>query len=177
MTQNINERDIFNFVFSPELLTSGQKSKINQHGEYANLISFYQEIKNTMNEELPEEIKNLIAEKIAIYRPVRTINLFPAENIDEKKNYVLPVLAAASAIETDVNYSQTFIDSNKEFLVRLINIGNKSKIYVFATNNEIVKNFKLKISPSGKSFSMADNSSPLELETVQKIDGVEIELV
>ncbi|NWF89906.1 MAG: hypothetical protein HXY50_10650 [Ignavibacteriaceae bacterium] len=171
---NITERDIFDFVFYQENLSSEKVEYLKTSRIFDEEIAFYRSLKKSLNEELSEEVKRKIAEKIPLYNPARFHVLYPVRDTFPKRNNHIPVLAAATPNENSSISAKTFIDEAHHYLIRLINFKNSSKIYCFSTSEEKLKNYKVIILPSGKTFEQSDNSSPIEID--QQIEAEKIEL-
>ena len=157
----INERDIFNFIFYPELVAEDIRSFLRSIEDSSDAIIFYKELKESLELELPTEIKKKISEKIPLYKFSNVIQLFPVEEIKKKRNGV--VLAAASPEETPKIVTKTFYDEDKSYIIKVINYEKNSKIFVFSTQQEVIKNFDLIIQPNNEKYHIKDNSLPLEL--------------
>lgn len=138
-------------------------------------IEFYRSLKKSLDEELSEEVKRKIAEKIPLYNLARFIILYPIKETSKKKKSDLPILAAASAKEKPAVTAKTFVDEANRYLIRLLNFKDSSKIYVFSTTEEVLKNYKVVVQPSGKTFEQTDNSSPIEISSPIEAANIELE--
>ena len=67
MIDKITERDIFNFVFYPETLSSSKKSVLESETEFIEEIEFYNDLKESLTAELSNEVK------MEIRRIIKTI--------------------------------------------------------------------------------------------------------
>ncbi len=172
---NISEQDIFNFVFNPENLSNEMVEYLKTSKIYDEEIDFYRSLKKSLDEELSEEVKTKIAEKIPLYNPAKFYILYPVKDIHKKRKNDLPILAAASPKEKPSITTKTFVDEANHYLIRLLNFKNSSKIYVFSTTEEVIKNYKVIIRPSGKTFEQADNSSPIEMDTPTDAENIELQ--
>jgi hypothetical protein len=70
--------------------------------------------------------------------------------------------------------TKTFVDNNKEYLIKVLNYGNHTKVFVFSTKDEIVKNFDIVIEPNNNVYHFDDNSEPLKIEHAIEADRIEI---
>ena len=68
----------------------------------------------------------------------------------------------------------TYINDEKNFLVRLHKDKNKYKIFVFSTIQEKLKNLHLTFSPAEETISLKDNQSPFLISLSQMPDKIEI---
>lgn len=171
---NINERDIFNFVFYPETLVREKNEYLEKTNLFEEEVNFYKQLKGSLSEELSAEIKNKIVEKIPLYKPAKIFFLQPVrDNIKKKKNDVL-VLAADSPKEKADVVVKTFSDVDNNYLIRLVNFKESAKVFVFSTTDEVMENYRIVIQPSGKTFEQADNSSPIEIDSPIEADSIEL---
>lgn len=168
----ITERDIFNFVFFKENLTVEKMEYLKHSKEFVEEIDFYLSLKQSFDVELNDDIKQRIANKISVYVPSKIFLLFPIEKQIKRRLNNKSVLAAATS-ETSAEFEvKTYIDENKQYLVRLLNSKNHSKIYVFSTSEEVLRNFQVIIKPSGQKFEQSNNYSPIELDKPLQADNI-----
>ena len=172
---NISERDIFDFVFNKENLSNEKVEYLKTSKVFDEEIEFYRSLKKSLDEELSEEIKLKIAEKISLYNPAKYYVLYPAKVTPKKRKNDLPILAASSPEEKPSLTAKTFVDEANHYLIRLLNFKNSSKIYVFSTTEEIIKNYKVVVQPSRKTFEQADNSSPIEINSPIEAESIELQ--
>lgn len=170
----ITEQDIFRFVFYKDSLDESKKLFLAESSLFKNAIEFYQKLKDSFTVEIPIAVKKMIAEKIPSYEFSNVINLFRVDPEIKKKKQDVLVLAAASEKKEESCFS-SFMDENKEYLVRLEESENRSRIFVFSTRSEHLKNFTLTILPSDKKIPVANNSQPIELNERIEIDSFQIE--
>lgn len=171
----INERDLFDFIFYQGNLSSEKVEYLKTSRIFDEELEFYRSLKKSLNEELSEEIKQMIAEKIHVYNPAKIHILYPVQEKMGKRFNHIAVLAAASTDEKPAVSAKTFIDEANHYLIRLLNFKNSSKIYVFSTSEEIIKNYKVIIQPSGKTFSQSDNSAPIEVDSTIEAENIELQ--
>jgi hypothetical protein len=65
---NITELDIFNFVFFNELLPRKKRKYIEKHEDKFEMLNFYRNQKNNIEQSLKEETQKRIAAKIPAYK-------------------------------------------------------------------------------------------------------------
>lgn len=160
----ITERDIFNFVFYPELVKEEIKEFLHTIENNSDSIAFYKELKSELENSIPKDIKNKIADKIKSYLPINIIELHPLREPEIKKENGSR-LAAASITELKPKMTtKTFVDNEKEYLIKVLNYGETTKVFVFSTKDEIVKNFDIVIEPHHLKYHFEDNSEPLRIE-------------
>ncbi len=163
MINSITEKDLFDFVFFPELLSLEKLSFLQNSNVFYEEIEFFTELKNSIQKELTWEEKQLIARKIPAYQPLNIIRLYPVESSKKRKSNGV-VLAAASENDAKPRVtSRTFYDDNKTYIIKVINYEDSCKIFVFSTQYEVIKNFDLIIAPQNIKYHIDDNSVPLEL--------------
>lgn len=173
----ITEKDIFNLIFFPYLVDDEKKIIIESSAEYKYLLDFYKTIKSESEKPVNEKVKQDLSLKINIYNHVRFFRLTPVDENRPKKKREYTVLAAASEKEKPGIVAKSFFDENNRFLIRVVKSNSITKIYTFSTDGEVIRNFKLKILPSGKEFLMKNNSAPLEINEDLDFEEVQLELV
>jgi hypothetical protein len=169
----ITERDIFNFVFYPELVKEELRAFLSSIENSTDAIIFYKELKISLQKELSFDIKKNVAQKISAYKLSNIISLYPVQVIKKKGNRI--VLAAASIEEKPKIITKTFYDADKTYIIKVINYSENSKIFVFSTQQEVIKNFEIIILPENKKYHCNDNSLPLELSTPVEAESIQIE--
>jgi hypothetical protein len=169
----ISERDIFNFVFHPDLVMQEIKSFLVSIEDSNDAIVFYKELKESLKSDLSIEIKKKISEKISVYIFSNIIDLYPLEEIKKKRNST--ILAAASVDEKPKIITKTFYDADKTYIIKVINYSENAKIFVFSTQQEVIKDFEIIILPENKKYHCNDNSLPLELSAPVEAESIQIE--
>lgn len=168
----INEQDIFNFVFYPHLLNEEVKEYLSKTENYTEAIIFYKELKSELESNLSFEEKRFIASKIDTYKIPRTIYLNKLKESSQKN---ITRLAAASTTELRLKMTtKTFVDNDKEYLIKVLNYGETTKVFVFSTKDEVVKNFDIIIEPGEVEYHFEDNSQPLKIQKSIEIDKIEL---
>lgn len=169
----VSEREIFNFVFYPELVREEIKMFLHSIEDSTDALIFYKELKESLSSDLSVETKKKISEKIPVYKFSNVIQLYPVEEIKKKRNGY--TLAAASPEETPKIVTKTFYDEDKSYIIKVINYETNSKIFVFSTQQEVIKKFNLIIQPNNEKYYIKDNLIPLELPTPIQPDTIQIE--
>ncbi len=67
------------------------------------------------------------------------------------------------------------MDDGKDYLIKVLTYGSNTKVFVFSTHDEIVKNFDIIIEPQNLKFHLDDNTEPLKIEQAIEADLVRIE--
>lgn len=90
MKKKNKEKSLFGFIFGDKKTEHPENLSVNEK----ETMQFYQEIKDSLESELTDEVKSRLAEKIPAYGLNDVIELFPSETNNFRKNEVR--LAAAS---------------------------------------------------------------------------------
>lgn len=171
----ITEKDIFNYVFFSEGLSKEKIVYLEDSPIFKEEIEFYSSIKNSLNEDINFETKRKIGAKIDSYKPVNIIYLHPVtEHYKPKRSNGL-VLAAASEAEKPKVSTKTYYDEDKTYIIKVINYEKSSKVFVFSTQYELVKDFHLNILPQNLKYHIADSSIPLELDFIVEPESISLE--
>ena len=81
---NIEEEDIFNFVYNPEILDDAKRSFISTNTDkFANELNFYTLLKEQQNIPVPKKIVNEIIEKINSYNHPKLKFLKKGNHVDK----------------------------------------------------------------------------------------------
>ena len=174
-SEYITENDIFNYVFFRYLLKKEQIHSIEQNSQYVGNIEFYVDLKKRLIKDIPQEIKQRISDKIAQYKPTNKVllTLIKEESVKKKKDFL--VLAADSPKEEPRISTRTFVNKENGYLIKLINIKNSARIFVFSAYDEVLRNYKIILHPLEKTFFQSDNSIPLEIDYKIEADNIELE--
>ena len=172
---NIDERDIFNFVFFNDLLSEEKIRYIENNEEKIEGINFYRNLKKSITEPLSKDIKDKIAAKIPVYKRPTIIKLFPVNDEIEKRPSEVPILAAASPEQKPAVSAQSFIDEDKTFLIRLLRIDNKTKIFTFPITHTDIKDFKITLHPEENTFTV-HNNEPFEIEGRHDVEAISVKV-
>ena len=170
----IEEQDIFNYVFFPQNLNLEKRNEIESDQTFKEAVEFYNQLK-TNSEKFPrEQIRKRLAEKIPAYRLLEVIELYPLkEQASPKQNG--SKLAAAEKILTPKITTKTFVDNEKEYLIKVLNFSNETKVFVFSTKDEVVKNFDIHIQPQNLKYHFEDNSEPLIINDLIEPEKIQLQ--
>jgi hypothetical protein len=169
----IDEQDIFNFVFYPANLSADKKRIIVSDNKLKEALDFYKQLKINSNRGQSDTLKELMAKKIPAYTLANVISLYPLKAaVIHKKNQSR--LAAGSIDLAPKMTTKTFVDNEKEYLIKVLYSEEVTKIFVFSTNDELVKDFDILIEPQNLKYHCEDNSEPLQI--AQLIDPEKIQL-
>ncbi len=173
----ISERDIFNFVFYPDLVRKEIKAFLSSIAETSEEVKFYRDLRISLNQPIEKNIKNKIAEIISAYKLTESITLFPMHNPLKEKKHDKFVLAAASENNTAPRMvTKTFVDDGKDYLIKVLTYGKTTKIFIFSTHDEVIKDFHIVVEPQNLRFHLDDNTEPLKIDQAIEADLVRIEL-
>ncbi len=171
----ITENDVFNFVFFYDSLDVQKRKIILQGEEFKDSLDFYFSMKKELGKNLDDFAKKKIAELIPSYKLVDEIELFPVTfpGSTVAKRLLSSVEKENSNYKVD---SISLTDEDKSYLVRIINREELSRLFVFSSNNAIIKNFDVTLYPRGKRYHLNDNTKPLEFSNEFKIDKIILKL-
>jgi len=175
MKNEITERDIFNFVFFPELISKEKERFLATSADFKDELEYYSSVKESLRDEINLEIKKKLSSKINVYKLANIIYLYPVEEYPNKKTSDNLVLAAASPEDKPKISSKTFYDEGKSYIIKVINYEKSSKIFVFSTQYELIEDFDLLILPQNLKYHIEDNSAPLELDLNVDPESISLE--
>lgn len=71
--------------------------------------------------------------------------------------------------------TKTFVDDGKDYLIKVLTYGSTTKVFVFSTHDEILKDFHIIIEPQNLKYHLNDNTEPLKIGQAIDADLVKIE--
>lgn len=169
----IDEQDIFNFVFFPNNVSEEKTKLLETDKSFSEAIEFYNQLKLNSERELTNSVKKKLAEKIPAYKLTHVIVLHPLNALTLRTQNDSRMAAATRELIPKTT-TKTFVDSDKDYLIKVLNYGNETKVFVFSTKDEEVKNFDIVIEPQNLKFHFEDNSEPLIIN--QSVDAEKIQL-
>jgi len=169
----IDEQDLFNYVFFPESVADEKKGLIGSDISYNEIIEFYRQLKLNSDIRPEEELQRKIASKIPAYSLSNVIQLYALKEPSIPKQNGNRLAADSKELKPKMT-TKTFVDNDKEYLIKVLNYGGQTKVFVFSTKDEVVKNFDIIIEPHNLKFHFEDNSEPLKIE--DNIDAEKIEI-
>jgi hypothetical protein len=173
----ITERDIFNFVFYPELVKEEIKAFLATIENNSDAIAFFKELKSELETSISKDIKKKIGDKIKSYLSINIIELHPLRAPAIKKANGSRLAAASTTELKPKMTTKTFVDNEKEYLIKVLNYGETTKVFVFSTKDEVVKNFDIIIEPHHLKYHLEDNSEPLKIEQSIEAEKIKLEFV
>ena len=137
---------------------------------------YYKSVKNTIDSEMPFDLKKKTAAKIPTYTLANVFTLHPVK-YEEKKERNGSVIFAAKTKEEQLKIkTHTFTDNEKQFLVRIVNFESFTKIYLFSQKDVLVKNINIKVFPGGGDFFMKDNTVPLVIDKRIDVESIKLRI-
>jgi hypothetical protein len=169
----IDEQDLFCYIFFPASFANEKKKIIESDKSYEEILEFYTQLKTNSENSPDESLKRKIANKIPAYSLSNVIQLYAL------KDSLLPKqngnrLAAGSTELKPKMTTKTFVDNDKEYLIKVLNYADITKVFVFSTKDEVVKNFDIIIEPHNLKYHFEDNSEPLKIEDTIEAEKIEI---
>lgn len=175
MKNEITERDIFNFVFFSELISKEKERFLATSADFQDELEYYSSVKESLSDELNLELKKKLSSKINVYKLENIIYLYLVEESHNRNASNNLVLAAASPEDKPKVSTKTFYDDEKTYIIKVINYEKSSRVFVFSTQYELIKDFELNILPQNLKYHLSDNSAPLELDFNVEPESISLE--
>lgn len=160
LKNKITENDLFNFIFFRDSLDEEKKKIIQQEETFKDSINFYAKMRSSLSKGLSFDARKKIAELIPSYRIINKIELYPVEQ--------LPDLCKESTRKSKTpelkRNSLSLSNDDRSFLARIICEGSVCQMFVFSSDNVIIKNFDVTIYPKGKKYHFEDNTKPVDIK-------------
>src|SRR5574338_958349 len=167
------EEDLFNYVFFPEKIHNDIKLQIESNSIYIEIIEFYKNLKEHSENPVDDSERQMISNKISSYNLLNIIRLYPLHEVKVDTQTNNRFAADSRELKPKMT-TKTFVDNDKEYLIKVLNYGDKTKLFVFSTKDEVVKNFEIIIEPDNLKYHFDDNSEPLKIDS--SIDAEKIEI-
>lgn len=166
----ISERDIFDYIFSPENLSPEMVSYLRNSNDFARQINFYSELKDSFAIEIPDILKLKIASKIPAYQPYISVLLYPVEKAGNDES-----LSSTNVNDEEKEVStQIFSDAKKDYVLKLLNYQTHSKLFTFNTSGKKMSNFRIKFHPGSIEHQCNDNKDPLIIKNSISPENIEL---
>ncbi len=172
----ITEKDIFYYVFNPGMLSEEKRRSIADSEDLYPVVDLYNDIKNGLDEKISQSLKYKIAEKVPAYKLTKIYELFPWTIEASEYNTSTAVLAAATAETESGVFSKTFIDREKNIIIRLIGTVKKARLFVFPVSGEKLGEFMLTFNPGLQKYYFKDSQETKILEDLPDITSISIEV-
>lgn len=170
----INEQDIFNYVFYPESLSAEKRLKISEDISLAEMVLFYQQLKKDLGKSIDQSVKIKLASKIPVYTLSNIVILHPLKSPEPIRSRTNRLAAASTELKPQTT-TKTFVDKEKDYLIKVLNYGETTKVYVFSTKDEVIKDFNIIIDPQNLEYHLDDNSEPLVLDKLIDVERMKIQ--
>lgn len=171
----INEQDLFNYVFFNNQVSEEIKHIIENDNSYSEALEFYRMLKSESTNKPDEFLKKKLAEKIPAYSLSNVIHLYQLKDPQIKQNGNR--LAADSKELKPKMTTKTFVDNDKEYLIKVLNYGDVTKVFVFSTKDEVVKDFDIVIEPNNLIYHFGDNLEPLKIDEPIETDSITLKFL
>lgn len=167
---SITEKDIYRFVFSPELLSKDKHDYLTVNRErFKDEIALCLEMKNDTNSDEIRILTDSILQKI---NSTSIITLFP--QITKSVEEIGIKLAAASVLKEKKSNSMSFADPDSKYLIRIVKTESQTLLYLFSSEKS-KNHFKLTFYPSESEYQITDLSRPIEILEEQVIEKISVE--
>ncbi len=172
----MTEKDIFYYVFYPDSLSGEKLRQIAANEASYPAIEIFNDVKRSLEEEINPSLKKKIAKKIPAYKITLVYELFPWTIEASEYKSSTAVLAAATADTEPGGFSKTFIDKEKNIIIRLIGTVKKARLYVFPVSGEKLGEFSLTLNPGLQKYYFKDSQETKILEDLPDINSISIEV-
>ena len=169
----IDEQDLFTFVFFPESVSPEKKDIIESDKSFEAILEFYRQLKSNSKITTDGNLKKMIASKIPAYSLENVIRLYALSDAKLPKQNGNRLAAGSTELKPKIT-TKAFVDNDKEYLIKVLNYGDNTKVFVFSTKDEIVKNFDIIIEPHNLKFHFDDNTEPLKIDKSIEAEKIEI---
>lgn len=167
------ERDLFNYIFYPTILSEERKNYIlNNLVLFKREIELLSSIKSSLTEKITESVRKQIINKIKSFNRKTEIKLCKI-NYGGVDSDNLVLAADSPKLERKMR-ADTYIGSDSRFLIKIITNENENKIFVFNENISEMENIKIRIKPSNDIFSFNSTDNPLIIKPKKEISDISI---
>ena len=172
----IDEHDLFCYIFFPTSVAYEKNKIIESEKSYEEILEFYTQLKTNSESSPDESLKRKIANKIPAYSLSNVIQLYALKNPEVPKQNGNRLAAGSTELKPKMT-TKTFVDNDKEYLIKVLNYADITKVFVFSTKDEVVKNFDIIIEPHNLKYHFEDNSEPLKIDKVIETDSITLKFV
>ena len=170
----ISEQDLFGYVFFPESVHKEKKEIIGADKAFEEILEFYRHLKTNSKTDMDDSLKKKIADKIPAYSLSNIIQLYALKDPAIQKQNGNRLAAGSTELKPKMT-TKTFVDNDKEYLIKVLNYADVTKVFVFSTKDEVVKNFDIIIEPHNLKFHFEDNSEPLKIEHAIEAETIQLQ--
>ena len=130
-------------------------------------------MKDDFNTPLEKSIIDKVYKKIAEYSNYEII--VPKKVISNKKRNHY-ILAADSEDKETLLITETFKDSDEDYLAKVITTNDSNNIYILPKNPNVELEFTIKLYPSEDEFSGNNKDQPIIVTPKQRIEEIQIQV-
>ena len=173
----ISEKELYNFVFYPDKLSSHIFEYINNNKEkFQEQILLLNDLKQAANENLHDkDIVSEIYNRIAELEELKNIelSLVSVDNSGNIKN--LPELDSWD-LEKNVQV-KSFSDKHSRFLAKVVSSDTQTSILIINNDFSEIRDVEITIYPTEEIFLISNSSEPLILKPKREIKKLLLNLV
>ncbi|RJP74081.1 MAG: hypothetical protein C4539_00745 [Ignavibacteriales bacterium] len=156
----ITENDLFNYVFFPDSLNEEKKKTILREDRFKNSTDFYKGMYKDLGKSISIEARKKIAHLIPSYRMTEKVDLYP---VAFTKTAISKKIYASDENIKQKYVSMSLTDEEKSYLARIICQDEHCQLFIFSSNNLIIRDFDVTLFPQGKKYHFDDNTKPIEV--------------
>lgn len=170
----ISEQDLFCYVFFSETIPKEKKERIEADKSFEEFLEFYRQLKLNSENKPDESLRRMIAGKIPAYSLSNLIQLYSLKDPTTQKQNGNRLAAGSKELKPRMT-TKTFVDNDKEYMVKVLNYENVTKVFVFSTKDQVVKDFDIIIEPQNLKYHFEDNSEPLKIGHSIEADTIQLQ--
>lgn len=150
----ITEKELFTYIFYPDELSEDIFNYISKNiSKFSREIEMLAQLKKILDEEVPENVMKKISDKIEQREKIIEVKLSKLE--EDYKTFSAAFFLAAQSNEVKSNFkSETYVDEEKRFLIKIISDVKKCRIFFFDNENEKKSRYFLRIYPIMKTIKL-----------------------
>lgn len=171
----ITEKDLFTFVFYSDNLSEEKRLLINENLDMFNAeLDFLHNLENNLGQTIPNSILDRIHEKIDSFEVKNNHILEKIENDSDSEYFIL---AADSPDNMLLPKTETFVDTGKKYMCKIISTTESNKIYLFSNDSNSFLEFKITLLPSKESFIVNKKDMPVIISPKQIVNQVKLNVI
>lgn len=150
----VTEKELFTYIFYPDELSDDLFTYISKNiSKFSREIEMLAQLKKILDEEVPENVMKKISDKIEQREKIIEVKLFRLE--EDYKTFSAAYFLAAQSNEIKSNLkSNTYVDDEKRFLIKINSDVKKCRIFFFDNENEKKSRYFLRIYPIMKTIKL-----------------------
>jgi hypothetical protein len=177
MEMNINERDIFNFIFFDRLLSEQKRVFIRNNINDFEQINFYRRLKRKTDSNIDRKTKQIIASKIPAYHLSRQITLFPVTEIMNENSLRINNSTLIKTNKKVKSKIETFVDEDDLFIVRIVKTEGTALIYLFSVLKKLTTDIELILQPASRHLKINKINEPIKVNNLEKVETITLEII